>query len=157
MDGPASKEQEGSAPRVDFYVLGAQAPDAIQLFTCKVAEKAYLLNNQVYIHTPSREATDAVDARLWTFRAGSFVPHCVHGTKAESDEPVRIGSGPPPQGMRDVLVNLTDAVPEFYTEFSRVVEILGASDGQRSRGRARYAAYRAAGCEINTHKLEKGS
>jgi DNA polymerase-3 subunit chi len=157
MDDSGSDRSAVNAPRVDFYVLGGQAPEAIQLLTCKVTEKAYLLGNQVYIHTPDVEASDAVDARLWTFRAGSFVPHCVQGAEALGDEPVRIGSSAPPPKMRDVLVNLTDSVPDFFTEFSRVVEILGSSDEQRSRGRIRYAAYRANGCEINTHRLDTGN
>ncbi len=92
------REQDGNTPRVDFYVLSAQTTEAIQLFACKVAEKAYVLGNQVYIHTANAEIADALDARLWTFRAGSFVPHCVHGSQTASDEPVRIGTGAPPPG-----------------------------------------------------------
>ncbi len=59
--------------------------------------------------------------------------------------------------MHDVLVNLTESVPDFYNEFSRVVEVLGSADGQRSQGRARYVADRSAGCEINTHRLDSDS
>ena len=59
----------------------------------------------------------------------------------------------PPTRLSDVLVNLTDTVPLFFSRFERVVELIGATDGERALGRERYRFYRDRGYPLQTHHL----
>jgi DNA polymerase-3 subunit chi len=60
--------------RVDFYVLTQVDERARQMLACKLAEKAWRLDNTVYIHASSREDAERLDQLLWTFRARSPRP-----------------------------------------------------------------------------------
>ena len=65
--------------RIDFYVLAQTDERARQLLACKLAEKAWRLENSVYIHTKNAADAERLDELLWTFRDGSFVPHGLAG------------------------------------------------------------------------------
>ncbi|MDN5848964.1 MAG: DNA polymerase III subunit chi, partial [Nitrococcus sp.] len=90
------------APRIDFYLLGTSDADARELFCCRLTEKAYRQGYRVFILTAGSTLTQALDLRLWTFRAGSFIPHA---TAAQADdEPVLLGEQPPAAAV-DLLIN----------------------------------------------------
>jgi DNA polymerase-3 subunit chi len=78
--------------RVDFYLLNQAGQHSRQTFACRLAEKAYRLNNTVHIHAGSRGDADRLDELLWTFRDGSFVPHeRVSGSRQDAESPITIG------------------------------------------------------------------
>src|SRR5210317_2365625 len=97
-------------PRVDFYLLNQEGQHSRQTFACRLAEKAYRLNNTVHIHTGSRGDADRLDELLWTFRDGSFVPHERIGA-GEPESPVTIGTPGTTAGGGDLLINLSTDVP----------------------------------------------
>jgi DNA polymerase-3 subunit chi len=95
-----------------------------------------------------------MDQLLWTFRDGSFVPHDVIESGAPApDAPVTIGIASPDQGMPDLLINLTDSMPEEVGSFARVAEIVTSDEQCKIRSRKQFAAYRDAGHTLDTHKL----
>jgi len=137
--------------RVDFYVLAQSGEPARQSFACRLAEKAWRLDNTVHILAIGQQQAEHLDELLWTFRDGSFVPHEIGSTDA--NVPVSIGWNPDGNAGRDVLINLSDTVPACAAAFPRIAELVGADDESRARGRQRFATYRDAGHEIETHKL----
>ena len=138
--------------RVDFYILGETGPRLRQTFACRLAEKAYRLANTVHIHTGSPDDAAFLDDLLWTFRDGSFVPHELLADAATAPEaPITIGCGEPT--ARDLLINLGDEVPGFAAAFPRVAELVTADPACRQAGRRRFAVYRDAGHELETHNL----
>jgi DNA polymerase-3 subunit chi len=140
--------------RVDFYILAQPDERARQLLACKLAEKAWRLDNAVYIHTKDRTAAEQLDELLWTFRDGSFVPHgladCKDGTESS---PIVIGCDEQGVEARDLLINLGDDIPGFVEGFPRVAELVTSDQDCRNLSRKRYAAYRDQGHELNTHRL----
>ena len=62
-------------PNVDFYVLNSLAKEGAYRFLCRLVDKAYPLQKQIYIHTSSHEEAQRIDELLWTFRDTSFIPH----------------------------------------------------------------------------------
>lgn len=138
--------------RVDFYVLGASGARARDHFACRLAEKAWRAENQVFIRVASADAARQLDDMLWTFRDGSFVPHDIVGTGTQP-APISIGTELP-DGPADLLINLTDAVPGDAGSFARVAEIVTSDDDAKARSRQRFSAYRDAGHELQTHKLQ---
>ena len=140
--------------RVDFYVLDRVDEHARYLLACKLAEKAWRLDNTVHIHTMSSADTRRLDDLLWTFRDGSFVPHSMTG--AEDAAPITIGFGEASANDisgRDLLISLCDDIPPFANEFPRVAELLTADANCKKKGRMRYAQYRDQGHTMETHKL----
>lgn len=139
--------------RVDFYILNSTGSEARLRFACRLVEKAWTRQHRVYIHTPDAPAANAVDMLLWTFRAGSFLPHQLSDT-APTDCPVLIGHGNEPVANQGVLVNLDEEVPLFFSRFERVVEIINQDENVRQSGRNRFKFYRDRGYDLHSHTLD---
>ena len=139
--------------RVDFYILDSDQKSSRALLACRLAEKAYSLKNQIYIYTPDEMQTKEIDDLLWTYRAGSFVPHQQHAVQDNQDCPVLIGHTEAPEGLNQVLINLDTAVPLFFSRFERVVEIVNQDETQRQKARDRFKFYRDRGYDLHTHNL----
>ena len=140
--------------RVDFYLL-SDAADGKQRFACRLADKAYRLGHHSYILTAGADEAATLDELLWTFTASSFVPHAVYRPDAEVvDQAVLIGHAPPPTAWRQVLVSLTPEVPDFFSRFNRVAEIVGAADAEKAAARERFRFYRERGYVIETHNIQ---
>ena len=139
-------------PRIDFYVLTQTGEQARRLFACRLAEKAYRLDNTVHIETASPADAERVNELLWTFRDGSFVPHHLLGTK-DLDSPVTVGCASADTAPGDLLINLSDDIPPFTDSFARVAELVSSDQDCKLRSRQRFATYRDRGHEIDTHKL----
>ena len=138
--------------RVDFYVLDQAGEPARQVFACRLAEKAWRMNNTVHIETGDPAEAARLDELLWTFRDGSFVPHHVIGDGG-SDAPVTIGCRSEALDARDLLINLSDDIPGIAASFPRIAELVAADEDSRQLSRKRFATYRDGGHSIETHKL----
>lgn len=142
--------------QVDFYVLDSDSDEARLRLACKIVDKATQLDNHVFVHATSDEEARKLDELLWTFSQGSFIPHrIVREALAEPPlEPVLIGvNQPPAPGRWDVLVNLAAEVPEFFSRYERVAEVVDANASRREQSRERYRFYRDRGYKLNTHQV----
>ncbi len=140
--------------RVDFYILNQAGQHSRQTFACRLAEKAYKLDNKVHIHTGSRGDAERLDELLWTFRDGSFVPHQrLSDPTANAEAPITIGCENERAEPRDLLINLCDEIPVFAEAFPRVAELVTSDDDCKQMSRRRFAAYRDKGHTLETHNV----
>ena len=143
--------------RVDFYVLDDQAEAARERFACRLVEKAFRLKHKVYLHAASTAAAQRLDALLWTFSEGSFIPHVLAAPDLDPSladaTPVQIGTGEEPGFDAAVLVNLDGVVPGFFSRFERVAEIVGGDATERTQARERFKFYRDRGYVLETHRI----
>lgn len=139
--------------RVDFYVLKDASEKAGPMFTCKLTEKAIKQGHRVFIATESQQQLRQLDDLLWTFRAGSFIPHAVYEHDQEQTEPVLLGHDTEPAGPGDVLINLTGSIPAWFGNFDRVAEVVCGNEQQVAASRERYAFYNKRGYTLNHHSL----
>jgi DNA polymerase-3 subunit chi len=142
--------------QVDFYILDADSDDARLRLACKIVDKATQLDNHVFVHSASEDEARQLDELLWTFSQGSFIPHrVVREPPAEPPlEPVLIGVNQSPvPGRWDVLINLAPDVPEFFSLYERVAEVVDGNAARRERSRERYRFYRDRGYKLNTHQV----
>jgi DNA polymerase-3 subunit chi len=137
--------------QVDFYVLDRVDEHARNALACKLAEKAWRLENTIHIHTMSQADAERLNTLLWTFRDGSFVPHDLAG--AVNDAPITIGFGDAAVEPRDLLITLCDEIPPFADTFPRIAELVTSDERCRQKSRLRYATYRDQGHSIETHKI----
>ncbi|RMG31125.1 MAG: DNA polymerase III subunit chi [Gammaproteobacteria bacterium] len=138
--------------RIDFYILASDDPRQRLVTACRIAEKAWRQGMRVFLHAP--EQAQALDDLLWTFSSGSFVPHGLQDDEDAPEQPVLVGTGgePGPEHA-DVLINLSDEIPPFFTRFRRLAEVLHRSPPVLEQGRARFRHYRERGYELHTHNL----
>lgn len=139
---------------VIFYVLASHSVQQSQAFVCKLIEKIYRSGHFCYVLTDSAQQAEQLDKLLWTFRAGSFIPHQLFsGVLPSYNGTILIGSEPVPEGWRSIIVNLSMAYPPVQGSGQRIVEILDNSEVSKQAGRERYRHYQQLGLEITTHKL----
>lgn len=140
--------------RIDFYILTEPGESARHVFACRLAEKAYRLNNSVHIRTADGSLASRIDELLWTFREGSFVPHEIVAADQPAEAPVTIGSDPGSSvAVSDLLINLSPDVPANIAAFPRVAEIVSSDEDSRLKSRQRFAAYRDQGHTLETHNI----
>lgn len=139
--------------RIDFYISPQKEPAALQLLACKLTEKAYKLGHRVYLHVATTEQAQHLDDLLWTFRDGSFIPHEKIGTESTKPAPVLIGHDQEIAHEADILINLAAEIPDFFSRFERVAELVNDDPEQKELARQRYKFYRDRGYELKTHNL----
>lgn len=142
--------------QVDFYILESDSEDARLRLACRIVDKATQQDQHVFINTSSDGEAHKLDELLWTFSQGSFIPHRIvqHAVDAPGREPVVIGLNQPPAGDRwDVLINLAADVPDFFSRYERVAEVVGGNAARREQSRDRYRFYRDRGYKLNSHQV----
>lgn len=142
--------------QIDFYILPNDSIDARLHLACRIADKALQQNQHVFINADSPAESARLDELLWTFSQGSFIPHRVIDTNAAEPfaEPVLIGCGVSPVGDDwQILINLSGTVPEFFSRYQRVAELVDGNERRRTEGRERFRFYRDRGYELNTHQM----
>jgi DNA polymerase III subunit chi len=140
--------------QVDFYILADEKQQARLLFLCRLVEKAYKKQHRIYIHTDSEADSKAIDLLLWTFKVESFIPHHLLGDE-NAPAPVAIGHGNSCDDHHDVLINLCNDVPDFFSRFERCVEIVIQQPEVLESTRKHFGFYRERGYPLNTHDLRK--
>lgn len=155
---------------VSFYILPTESLQDRYLFACKLIEKAYRSGCFCYVLTDSPEQSRTIDDLLWTFRAGSFIPHQIYtgelpdiardgeyaagspGASAAVEKVILIGSLNAPEHWQKVLFNLSSRYPDVGSQTERILEILDNSETTKEAGRNRYRQYQQSGMKITTHK-----
>ena len=111
----------------------------------------------MYVH--ANDATEArqLDRLLWDYPRHAFVPHGIAGASAAVGAKVVIGHGVDPVDHDDVLINVSAAVPEFFSRFERIAEIVLQEPAARSAGRERFRFYRERGYPLHHHDMKDWS
>jgi len=134
---------------ISFYILPTQSQTERLLFACKLIEKAYRSGCFCYVLTDTAGQSQQIDNLLWTFRAGSFIPHQLYTGDIPATEQVLIGSLPAPAQWQKTVINLSSQCANA----ERVLEILDNSEATKAVGRERYRHYKEAGHNLTTHKM----
>lgn len=140
-------------PRVDFYVLEGSESRARLVYACRLAEKAFLLDQKVSLLTDSPADAQVIDDLLWTFRDRSFVPHERQADGQAPETAVVVACQGQIAVHRDLLINVSTTVPATLESYARVAEIVDAEPGRRQAGRERYRYYLDQGVKPETHNI----
>lgn len=122
--------------KADFYILAGQQIQDQWHFACRLAEQIGAKGHQVLLQVNSEKEAKALDDFLWSFRADAFVPHELLGnenkpdtnSQTKSDCNIHINWQPESGHHHDVLINLSTELPQFYSRFERLVEIVIQED-----------------------------
>lgn len=135
--------------QIHFYIL---SDENHLLFTCRLLEKNYKQKRRMYIHTDNQKKAHDIDELLWTYRDDSFLPHHLYNEGPDNPPPIQIGFNYTPEKHRDILINLSETVPEFYSQFACVFEVVPSDAVLQQAARVRYRHYQTQKNEIVTHK-----
>lgn len=136
--------------RIDFY---RYADDKLR-FACRLATKAFSQSSRVVVYSPDAGVLADFDRSLWTWQATGFVPHCFAGSPLAAETPIVLTSSGDALPHHDVLLNLGDEWPPFFSTFDRVLEIVASDEGDKERARERYAFYKKRGYDIKVNDIE---
>jgi DNA polymerase-3 subunit chi len=134
---------------VDFYVNAADR----ERLACRLAAKAAAQGRRILVLAPDPGLAARLDRLMWTWPPTAFLPHCLASEPLAAETPVLIALDAEPPSGCPVLLNLGAECPPQLDRYERVLEVVGADEEERRRGRARYAAYRERGYPIRTHDL----
>ncbi|MGK0500039.1 MAG: DNA polymerase-3 subunit chi [Oceanicoccus sp.] len=148
--------------KVDFYILPEESVGQRHLFACRLADKAFKLGLQIYIHCDDNAQANALDQLLWSWRNSSFLPHQISTDDKASTErknaAIQVGyeNGQGTAATQSgLLINLSNHVPEFFSRFERLSEIVVQTDVVTTSTRANFRFYRNRGYQLETHDLRK--
>jgi DNA polymerase III subunit chi len=129
------------------------APERLA-YACRLIRKAYGAGAQVVV-TGDERTLDQLDAALWSFAPLEFVPHAStqHPAAVLYASPVVLAAQLRELPHHQVLVNLGAEVPTGFEQFERVIEVVTASDADRSAARSRWKHYAERGYDIQRHDL----
>jgi DNA polymerase III subunit chi len=128
--------------QVDFYF---NAPDLMRVAQ-KLIAKALLTQPTVVVAGEAHILAD-FDAYLWGFDAASFVPHAFATDPVAAQTPVLLvhGANDVPRSHYGLLINMGSQVPELAARFTRVLELVGATEASKIAGRERFTYYKQRG------------
>lgn len=135
--------------RVDFYQIENEEPQL--MFACRLIDKVYRLGHRIYVHTATAGDAESLDDLLWSFREDRFIPHACTATGEEA--PVLIGHDTEPADHDEVLINLSGAVPDFFSRFERVAEIVPFDADSRDAARQNFRFYKDRGYPLEYHAM----
>ncbi|WP_025732311.1 DNA polymerase III subunit chi [Carnimonas nigrificans] len=140
--------------QIDFYVLPDTTLEARITFACRLAETINHKGYRLHLHANDEAAASEIDAALWTFRPDSFVPHALLGSAEEEHAPITIGYSEPPCPGAEVLLNLADEVPGWFSRFERIAEIINQHQQVLVAKRKSWKMYKERGYPVKAHHLK---
>lgn len=136
--------------QVDFHILQDTSAEARWLYVCRLIEKAERLGHRILVVVDGESDAHELDDLLWSFKPESFIPHQLIGGDEEVN--VEISFNGDIGQHQDVLVNLGSAIPEQFSRFERVVEIVIQEPKILENTREHYRFYKQRGYPITQHK-----
>lgn len=129
-----------------FFYHGASNPIAA---ACALIGGAHAKGKPVLVYAPDEAVAQELDRALWTHPPLSFVPHCRADSPLAAETPILITGSleSPPQDER--LLNLGREVPQGFSRFESLIEVVGQADDERLAARERVKHYRDRGYEVS--------
>ncbi|MGO2132547.1 MAG: DNA polymerase III subunit chi [Halomonas sp.] len=142
--------------RIDFYILPNTTLEARLDFACKLAETIVSKGYRLHIHTQDEAMASALDELLWVFRPEAYLPHALLGSEQTDNVPVTIGWEAPPvtdSVTPQAMLNLHSDIPEWFSRFERVAEIINQHQNVLTAKRECWQTYKKRGYSVTAHQL----
>ena len=141
--------------QVDFHILQDTSVEARWLYACRFIEKVERLGHSILVVVDTQEQAHELDDLLWSFKPESFIAHQIIGSDEEAKVEITYVStaGTINAGEHhDVLINLSSQIPEFFSRFARLAEIVIQEPNILENTREHYRFYKQRGYPITQHQ-----
>ena len=135
--------------RVDFHF---NVPDKID-YGCRLIRKIRKTGRQVVVYCDDAARLRHFDTALWSFAPLEFIPHLMASDPLAARTPVLLTGTTGELPHHEVLVNLGTGLPQFFTRFERLLELVGAETEDRAQARQRFRYYKDRGYPLTTHEV----
>jgi DNA polymerase-3 subunit chi len=108
---------------------------------------------RLFIYTSNVEMTVKIRQLLWSHEQTSFIPHCSTADRLALETPVIVDHESGSFVHDDILLNLCDTYPSFFSRFNRLIEIVGNDEDDKLAARERFRFYRDRGYDIRRHDM----
>jgi DNA polymerase-3 subunit chi len=135
--------------RVDYYF---NAVDKFEVAR-KLVSKAFVAGRSVLVAIDEVSMAEQFDAYLWQSSPLTFLPHVLCSHPAAADTPILIGADPIPLARHEILINLSANLPECFSKFDRLLDIVSLDVADKTAGRNRFRLLKESGFNIDIHDL----
>lgn len=139
--------------KINFYILPQDDEESRLIFTCRLIEKIFNMGHKIYCHTHDEASATQIDELLWKFRPESFLPHALINNPQEQSSPIHIGWHNDPKNHHEILINLSTQIPDFFSRFDKVTEIVCQRPEQLESSRNNWKFYQDRGYPLQLHKI----
>lgn len=136
--------------RIDFYF---NADDKYQVMR-KLVVKILHAGKSVFILTRDAATRKRIDQYLWSTQPLSFIPHVECRHPLASLTPVVIGDNSSFLLKPEVLLNFDKDLPDGFSRFERMLEIVSENGDDRDSSRDRFRFFKERGYPVFTHDLK---
>jgi DNA polymerase-3 subunit chi len=137
--------------RIDFYVLQQDSLIARYHFACRLVEKALNHGHHIVIALDDADQAASLSEYLWSFKPESFLPHHLQ-TDSESSPIILVWDEVEDQ-YHDLLINLRGDIPDGFSCFQRVVEVVVQDTSCLTSTRNHFQFYRDRGYPLKSHPV----
>lgn len=119
----------------------------------KLLEKVVASGSRAVIMAGSKERVEALNAMLWTYDPGAFLPHGSAGDGHDSQQPLWLTVSPENPNGADILVLTDGASREDLDGFEKCLEIFDGNDESAlALARERWKGYEQAGYPLTYYE-----
>ncbi|GHB10740.1 DNA polymerase III subunit chi [Modicisalibacter luteus] len=138
--------------QIDFYILPDTSIEARLDFACRLTETIFRKGYRLHVHVADENTASQFDDRLWRFRPDSYVPHAIVGNE-DAPVPVTIDWREPPEPGIEAMLNLHPDIPEWFSRFERVAEIINQNQDVLTAKRECWQTYKRRGYPVKAHHI----
>ena len=139
--------------KISFYILKKSEKKNQRLqVLLRIVEKAYSNGHKIYIACRSRSQAERIDSELWVFKKDRFIPHGM--IDSPEGKIVAIGWGQEPKLHNEVLINLLESIPPFFSRFNRLIEIVDSNESDLLLGREHWKFYKDRGYPLKKYDVK---
>lgn len=136
--------------QVDFHILPVLQPTDRYTYAARLVAKATARQHRVLLAVNDETEAQTLSDALWSASPEAFI---AHGRLDQEAEAVQIGWHDHPGDHHDVLINLADDIPEYFSRFHRVFEVVSQDPATLARTRDHYRFYQDRGYPLSRHDL----
>lgn len=165
--------------KVNFYQVKGDT-QAVMRLSCQLVEKAWQMNNDIFIYAPDESTAATMSENLWHWSAASFLPHrnLAHPIDKHGPESIRIYAATNTAdeasevgianniasniasnieeligGQHGLLINLAADTPDWFSRFEMLCEFVWGDEESVAQKRKRYKFYKDRGYPLNYHNM----
>ena len=132
--------------RIDFYFNVANKSQLV----ADLVQTALNKRRQVTILAADEPAASQLSSDLWQAKPESFLPNVRANALHAAATPVLIGLQGDDLMQDDMLINLTNTEPSFFSRFTHLIELVSEDEQDKMAARVRFKFYRDRGYEIKS-------
>jgi len=114
------------------------------------------IGRKIHVVLSDNIEVERFDQLLWTHRPIGFLPHCLSESSLATQTPIVLGVNGALTHHDDCMLNLSNQLPEGFSRFQQLVEVISKEEGHKVAGRDRFRRYRELGYAIDSENFAEG-